>query len=194
MKELSDNPFDEFIRSEMNNLSMEQSREEEWNRLTKSLDKGSFWKFTVNRFNVYYSGAVVTFILTVLYFWLRDTTPNSEQPRQSGSGVDTVYATHAWEGLDSLKLITPKTNKKASNKLSITQSDSIGSTNPDSLLLKKQALKLKQDSINSPAVQNPLQLISKPDSLPKKIPKRIRIVTKRDTIIKADTTIIKRKR
>jgi hypothetical protein len=204
MQNQSDNKFDRFIRSEVDDLKIEASFEEQWDKMSSALQRRDFTRFSVYRFNIYYLSVIVISILTLLGFWI--FAANNERAKEpvgkdikikSDEGkfnTDTLHKEKSIQKGDALDLSVPKNLHRKKNSSDILE------VNTEENPKDQTAIKLLSDTLKIPVQvmdNDPVLIKDKPDSLTRTksvIPRRIKYVTKRDTIINIDTTKVRRKR
>ncbi len=200
MQNRSDKKFDEFIRSEMEDLKTDASFDEQWDKMSSSLDKKSFMHLSFYRFNIYYL-SVLGLSLALLVFWFfskndpltkesfKEKTEIKKEPIAPVTILPEGKSSNGKKQPQDLTVPNIANRKKESFDISNTQ------TRND--LKTEIEIKQVKDTVKtlSPVVQNNATI--KPDSLAKAkpvVPKKIKYITKRDTIINIDNTKVRKKR
>ncbi len=190
MQSQSDNKFDEFIQSKNEELSFDSSFDKQWDKISISLDKRAFLRFSPFRSNIYYLSAILFALigLAVLYFMPNESNVISVESAQEKS----ILLEKEKKDLNKDGLHRESTIKNKKNP-TITKLDSTSQENNYLELQKKETLK-DTTTLNYQGNPNSTIVKMKSDSLVKPIVKKIRYITKRDTIITVDTTKVRRKR
>lgn len=199
MDNQSDKKFDEFICSAMNEFTSETSIDDHWNKISKSLNRRTFWQFSFVKFNVYYLTIIISSILFLFLF-----IDSKDNVKAIGEQKNVIVSKDEDSSHLNLTDKKDKIEERYSNNKPQKKTDikTIGSSKiSDSIIGKKADLKLVPvtSNIDSIAIRNSNVVIKKlsvtnPDSIVKPKVKKIKYVTKRDTIINVDTTRIRRKR
>ena len=190
MQSQSDNKFDEFIQSKNEELSFDSSFDKQWDKMAISLEKRAFVRFSLLRFNIYYLSAILFALIgsAVLYFIPNESNVISKESAQKKSILlEKEKKEFSKEGFFREVTVKNKINP------SFTKLDSNSQENNCLELQKKETLK-DTTTLNYQGNPNSTIVKMKFDSLVKPIVKKIRYITKRDTIITIDTTKVRRKR
>jgi hypothetical protein len=200
MQTQADKQFDKFIQGEMNDFILESSFDEQWTKMDRALDNRKFMRFTPLNFNIYYLSLLIMGVLVAILFYLNTENINTQDKNKEQKGNIPVIkeANIIVQNKDSSyqpeNIKTQFKNKKANlNKESSNLNNEVLNTEimPASSLNKES----KDTFIQSKLNENKEKISVKPDSIAKPlIIKKIKYVTKRDTIIKMDSNKITRKR
>ena len=216
MEQESDHKFDEFIHSEMNDFRIEPTSEDQWERLHADLDKAavklSYWK----KFNIVYVIAilVITAVAVLLYsnrkilFNTTNSKYNFHEPTSvkyttdSSTNKNPVLNDPSLMSKGDVNIKTDRSSNIISSPTNSYRNIDLKSDMMDNDIKKQksrfpeqaeepeQALPEKDSAIAILAPETKVE--QKQATLPK--PKKIRYVTKRDTLLVIDTTITKKKR
>jgi len=192
MQDSLDKKFDEFIREEMNEFELDTAFDPQWNRMASTLNRKSFFRFAYNRFNLYYLLILAATITVALLFFYqkKEASPATLQnnSRQMISTDTSVSITNQ----SSNKLDKPQKQKGSIfiTKDLLEKDSVLSNVKPETDLTKVQ----KDTIVAITPVQPAVAVKPIVDSVVKKAPKKIKYVTKRDTIIALDTNRVRKKR
>jgi hypothetical protein len=198
MQNQSDNKFDGFIHSEIDDLKIDASFDEQWNKMSTALDKKDFMGFSPYSFNIYYLTIILISILVLLGFWFFYKPSNTLKETKKG-----IITTKTEENKLKDKLIDKseiqKNNFHTSSSASLIKPTDVSDTIAGEDFKNESTIKPIIDTIqvSSQGIENSTIMKEKSDSLVKAksvLPKKIKYITKRDTIINIDTTKVRKKR
>ncbi len=188
MQSQSSNKFDEFVRSKSEEADLDASFEEQWGKMSRGLDKKDFLRFALFRFNIYYLSLILIGLIGwAFYFLSSERNDNSKKSIQENVIIDEKGESST--NGDTLSGDFPKKNSYFTIPKQVNQKDdSLNKEELNAVILKQEVIK---DSI--PEVAQ-VKFINKQDSLVRPLSKKIKYITKRDTIVTVDTTKVRRKR
>jgi hypothetical protein len=189
MKSDRDKEFEGFVRSKLEGIHSPDTFDEQWERMEAALDKKNSRKFYFYRFNIVYVLLLLTGVSVIFWsLFLRKDDKGKVDDGGGNSNEIQIVPTPVLKENDSVFFQERKENKSEPKKKERMVKDSIGVSQ-----IEKEDVKdtVKYMSTPPPPIQT---TVSSPDSVVKPKVKKIKYVTKRDTIIQVDTTRIKRKR
>lgn len=189
MKSDKDKEFDGFVQSKLKDMQSPDTFEEQWERMQVELDKKNSRRFYFFRFNIIYLLILVVSASVILWSLFLKEGKKSEKPEDgTGNTQELKIAPQEISGPEEKEMTPSRIDK---NK---TKSKEMKNTNNEesvSNLIKQEG---EKDSVKPELVPVQPITISKPDSVVKPKVKKVKYVTKRDTIIQTDTTKSRRKR
>jgi hypothetical protein len=196
MQTQADKQFDKFIQSEMNNFILETSFDEQWTKMSCVLDRK--FKVAPLDFNIYSLSFIIIGILIaiLLYFNSEEINKPNENEGQ-GKNIpevkENIFIQNEDNTAESKKAKSQFQNKKVNpNKKMPSPLKNILSTEivSEGLFSKEDKDTMTQSTVNENTGKN-----IKMDSVIRPIIiKKIKYITKRDTIIQIDTNKIIKKR
>jgi hypothetical protein len=185
-----DNYFSDSLEEHIDeNLDLDLN----WKAVDQGLSKYSFFRFQMNRFNIYYLGAI--FLNVVVLCWVMIYTPeypivdSNESSGISESSIDSLNSDLSIKSSHDSKSI----QKFSSHSKNPTEKNGINSYGADTSVVDSTHLKAK-DGTNT-SIFNATDLPTKTDSMPsKKIKPPVVINRKRDTIMRVDTLFVNKKK
>jgi len=197
MEEMPDNnTFDKFIHKEMNDLRIDLSSDEQWHKLEADLNKTSISKGFWKRFYLYtFIGVVLIALIAVsLYTNTSSKKPvDSSIPKDSSPISKSDVSSIQGEALSHNNSLSKKS--ETYQNLDI-QNDSLNNSKniPAATIISTDSSHASlSDSVSSVHETSVPVILPTETKTPSKV-KKIRYVTKRDTLFVADTTIARKKR
>lgn len=166
-----------------------------WNAVEKGINKYSFFRFQINKFNIYYLSAICANVLVLGWVWIYAL----QHPIVIESTKSTVVSDSSFGNLKSDLSIKPSPEETKSmntypgNSKNLAQPHGITSNGTDTIKVDSMNLKTKE-SIH-PSIINTAEIKRKADSVEsKRFKPPVVINRKRDTIIQVDTIYVNKKK